>query len=217
MNIRTFAASHVGLVRENNEDSFLNSGDLLVVADGLGGQAAGEVASRLAVKTIGDALRGAIPDEQTLADSIEKANNAILREAREPGHHDMGTTVVAAWFDVAGRVAYVSHVGDSRCYHHSGATRILTRDHSHDRHVLTRCLGARPPASTKPDPLSVDLTPGDRFLLCSDGLHGEVGHAAIESILAGAPSPERACASLIEAALRGGGNDNVTVAVAFVE
>ena len=225
--------THVGHIRQNNEDAFdiVPELGLLVVADGMGGAAAGERASALAVTTVVSEARAAGPDLSAaiVDEAIELANRSIRREAEcDPALHGMGTTVTAAL--VQGEFAWVVNIGDSRAYRLSGDHLAqLSTDHSwveeyggdltaeqikaHPyRHVLTRALGVDPVAFT--DTSRAPFGPGDILLLCSDGLHGVVSDEMIAELLArGSSLPERASA-LIDAALERGGPDNVTVALA---
>lgn len=232
-------ASHAGYARAHNEDAWridVPSG-LLVLADGMGGYNAGEVASALAVEAIAANLSGG--GEVCLLDgepgdamrvAIERANASIVSAAaRRPECLGMGTTVVCAVV-AAGRVL-VGHVGDSRAYLlRGGVLARMTRDHSVSqaladagidtepeamRGVLTRALGVE--REVDPDLCRADLQPGDRLLLCSDGLTDMLGDSAIAQLLGNAPSASVAAEALIAAALEAGGLDNVTALVAIAE
>ncbi len=242
---RIAGSSHVGCVREVNQDAFgrfdATSGRevLVVVADGLGGHRGGEVASRLAVARLGAAVFSdahATQDDpaERLRRSIAYANASVLQLAREDLALDgMGTTVVSLLLAENGR-AYVGHVGDSRLYRlRGGSLERLTEDHSlvetlvregvlsaedaradPRRNQILRALGVR-------DELEIEIawltpTPGDHYLLCSDGLHGSIDDAAIHRILAGAPHVEGAVSQLIEAANEAGGADNITCVVVAI-
>lgn len=234
-----------GKVRSNNEDSFgtrwLPDGRLLVVvADGMGGHEAGEVASRLAVDVLGEQLanaRVADPRERMHA-ALLSANEAIIDEGRRAGRPGMGTTAVTALIEPA--VAWVGLVGDSRLFHvRRGHVLWRTRDHTRvqgliDRGVitqaearthadvgmLTRALGhARMSngAPLEPDVLRepLPLQEGDALVLCSDGCHDLIDDDEIGHFIAGC-GPEEAADRLVTVALDRGGHDNVTVAVVTV-
>jgi protein phosphatase len=237
MNITACGTTHVGLRRDANEDHYLVDLDrrLFAVADGMGGHAAGEVASRLAIDTLATALspgaesEEAIPREQILTDGFQAANRRIGEEIRNREDlRGMGTTLVAAHYQ--GDHLVVAHVGDSRAYliRQDKIVR-LTRDHSwvndqvqlgilseeeaqrHPfRNVITRALGSNGPMPVD----TVTITPenGDRVLLCSDGLNGMVSDQDIfDRTVAEGDDLEAATRSLVEAANQAGGEDNITV------
>jgi serine/threonine protein phosphatase PrpC len=222
-------ASDVGLVRPGNEDSWLAQPPLFAVADGLGGHQAGEVASRLAVDTLA-ARVGDDADAHSLDQAVQAANVAVVDAALEgKGRSGMGTTLTAVV--VKGTHLIVSHVGDSRAYlMHDGRLTRVTQDHSMvadmvrqgtlteaesryhpNRSVITRALGTDP--SMLPDTFETDAARGDRLLLSSDGLHGQVSDDEIAEILRRAPGPAAAAGALVDAANDAGGVDNVTVVV----
>ena len=222
----------VGCVRDHNEDSLVVKPPLFVVADGMGGHAAGEVASEIAVQTIAD-LAPAGPDAEALGAAVEEANAAILKAAREGrGREGMGTTCTAAMLE--GERLVIAQVGDSRAYLlHQGTLQQLTRDHSlvadmieagqitpeearnhPNRSVITRALGSTP--DTRPDLYEINVETGDRLLLCSDGLTTMLHDDEIEAVLARCHDPQRAAAQLVNEAIAAGGYDNVTVVVADV-
>ncbi|HZL18336.1 MAG TPA: protein phosphatase 2C domain-containing protein [Polyangia bacterium] len=211
-------------------------GVLMLVCDGMGGRAAGDVAAQLAAASIKQELRaqgdsvGQSPDH-SLKRAVLGANQAILDEAEaHPAERGMGTTCTAALIS-PDRLAIVQ-VGDSRAYLlREGRLRTLTRDqtlaadlvdrgalkpedvaHFPYRHVLAQALGTG--AEVSPVVSNVDLQEGDRVLLCSDGLHGPVPAQTIEKILSGTRDPAQVAEELIAAALAAGGPDNVTVVVA---
>jgi PPM family protein phosphatase len=212
------------------------AGYLLLVCDGMGGHAAGEVAARLAASSIKDRLAhdGAQVAEhpgQSLAEAVVGAHQAILAEARaNPAERGMGTTCTAAV--LLDRRLVLAQVGDSRAYLlRDGTLRPLTRDQtlaaqleacgaldeeeartSPLRNTLLQALGARSPV--EPAIAELDLTAGDRILICSDGLHGPVAEPAIERTLASAADLTTATSGLVQLALAAGGPDNVTVVVA---
>ncbi|MEA2627476.1 MAG: family protein phosphatase [Candidatus Binatota bacterium] len=230
--IDAHARTDVGLVRKNNEDSHFAdpARGLLIVADGMGGHAAGEVASRIAVETIA----GEVPEKMSwwpfgrtqrerdqLVGAIREANRRVRAAAEKDGTlRGMGTTVVVLWA-LSGR-AHVAHVGDSRLYRfRRGGLVQLTRDHawpSEDggfRNVLTRAVGAE--TDVEVDHRVIDVSPGDVFLLCSDGLSRAVDDAAIVAALGdGRPGDgDSTAARLIELARDRGAPDNVTVILAY--
>jgi protein phosphatase len=222
----------VGLVRSDNEDAYLVNPPLLAVADGLGGHLAGEVASSIAVETLlADAPRSA--DAKALARAVRTANAAVIEAADSGrGRFGMGTTLTAAMID--GTRIVLAHVGDSRAYLlHFGALAQVTHDHSMvadmvrngtltaeearvhpNRSVITRALGSDP--NLLVDTYEIEAAPGDRLLLCSDGLTGMVDDPEIERILSTATSAEEAVDRLIEGARDAGGQDNITVVVAQI-
>ncbi len=223
----------VGCVREQNEDSLVVAPPLFVVADGMGGHAAGEVASEIAVNVIAQNAPEH-PDPDALAAAVEEANRSIIDAAvKGEGREGMGTTCTAAMLE--GERLVVAQVGDSRAYLlHNGRLSQLTRDHSlmaalietgeitpaearvHPRRsVITRALGNDP--ATRPDIYEVNVEAGDRLLLCSDGLSGMVLDEDIEAIMRRVRDPQRCASQLVNEAIAAGGHDNVTVIVADVE
>jgi PPM family protein phosphatase len=222
------AASHVGLVRRQNEDSFVAGGGIYAVCDGMGGASAGEVASETACRI----LMGMEPEptKERLTATVAEANRAIYaRSVVDPALAGMGTTLTAAVR--SGDGVMVAHVGDSRAYLlRDGTLTQITDDHSlvgemvrrgqltaaqaavhPHRSVITRALGTE--GEVRPDIFSVDLEPGDRLLICSDGLSGMVAEEDIVALLGGDDDPQAVAESLVAAALKGGGEDNVTVVV----
>ena len=227
---RSYAArSDVGSVREHNEDSYLVKTPLFVVADGMGGHEAGEVASNIAVTTM-EAHAPKSTSPEALAAAVIKANEAVLRGAQDgTGKPGMGTTLTAAF--VFEDEATIAQVGDSRAYLlHDGKLQRITRDHSlvadlieqgrlteaearfhPQRSVITRALGSDP--HMQPDLYTLHVEEGDRLLLCSDGLCSMISDEDIEEILLDNPAPAHACDALVEEAIIAGGLDNVTVIV----
>ncbi len=228
---RYAAATDTGLVRESNQDAIFVDDSLAIVADGMGGHAAGEVASALTVDVIYDGYLSN-PTVEGLHIAIEEANRAVLHEAREnPDHFGMGTTVIVLGLthDEGGVVSpTLFHVGDSRAYQlRDGALRQLSEDHSvaeewvrmgrltpeeaatHPRrHQLTRGVGVED--SIDIDVMSVSAMPGDRVLLCSDGLSNELSNEELVRLASSAPLDE-AATNLIAAARHAGGRDNISV------
>jgi protein phosphatase len=227
-----------GVTRDHNEDAFLvdTAAGLLLVADGVGGNRAGEVASSFAVELIAHYIDGHINDkpiENVLREAVTNANQEIYQRAAEnPAWTGMGSTVVAA---LCGSDAlYVVHAGDSRAYLvHMGAMQQITRDHTvvaelvengqltqeeafvhPERHVITKSLGIQRPLQPE-----LDFVPwgrGDYLLLCSDGLTDMVDDAAINAIVTRADIPlELKCQNLVNAANQQGGADNITVVLAY--
>lgn len=229
-NVTLYARSDVGLVRTNNEDCFLTDPGrgLAIVADGMGGHAAGEVASKITVDTISELVKtpdsfwpfGRSQREKTrLVESIRRANAKVRQTAALDGAlNGMGTTVVVLW--VRGKRAHVAHVGDSRIYRYrKGGLVQLTRDHSWPseegsmRNVLMRAVGAEDKVEI--DHRLLDVVPGDIFLLCSDGLTRPVGDDGIVETLSDCKDGEHASERLIDLAKKNGAPDNVTVVLAY--
>jgi PPM family protein phosphatase len=266
--VRSFGVSDRGLVRPGNEDNFLiadlartlwarqsslpqpttqhgrGRGHLFLVADGMGGHRAGEVASALSVETVEAFVLHLLRRVSHLQPAEE---NAVLRElqaalkqadarlfeeaAMHPEWAGMGTTLTLAF--VSGRVLFVVHAGDSRCYlcrrgelthltvDHTVAAELARRGvlgpeearHSRLRHVVTNVLGGHE-MGVQVDIGRVGLQDGDAVLLCSDGLTDMVADERISATLAGVPEPEEACRRLVAEANAAGGRDNVTVIVA---
>ncbi len=235
MEFHAHGATHQGLVRPGNEDAFVCGRRVFAVADGLGGHVAGEVASRVALGPV-EALDGDDRDCAGLARALPQAvrdgNRAVIADAEEhPERFGMGTTLTAGV--VCGAAVHLAHVGDSRAYllRPDQGLRQLTTDHTPvaeavaagllspddaavhpERNVLSRVLGLDPHVEVDapgPEPLQ----PGDRLLLCSDGLTEVVRDDEIAAVLAEHHEPAAACDALIAAALAGGGPDNVTVVV----
>ncbi|MBV8386744.1 MAG: Stp1/IreP family PP2C-type Ser/Thr phosphatase [Acidimicrobiia bacterium] len=233
--LRAGGATDTGLVRDHNEDRYLADEHLFVVADGVGGHKAGEVASQTAVETLQHAFTA--PTTENLVEAVKTANRTVwnLAEANSD-QRGMGTTLTAiALVDDGGedRLAIVN-VGDSRAYLlQQGQLEQLTEDHSlveqlvregqltpeeaqvhPQRSIITRALGLDPDVEVD----SWELTPykGDRLLLCSDGLTNEVSDADIATTLRTVGDPEEAAKQLVDAARDHGGNDNITCVVVDV-
>lgn len=264
--------THVGRVRQTNEDAFLIgrlehalvvqstslppsaqpmvssgvAGALFVVADGMGGQGGGDVASRVGVATVVEYLlsrmpwlghtetyrapeSASLPGVRTALDHAVQAGDQRVRQAGAgSANPEMGTTLTLAY--VLWPRLYVAHVGDSRCYVlRDGAAHQLTRDHnmaeqvraisgqpvpedSPMQNVVWNSLGAGSDAS--PEVARYVLSPGDTLLLCTDGLTKHVSDADLTTVAAAAASAAQAAEQLIQAALHGGGSDNVTVVIA---
>jgi serine/threonine protein phosphatase PrpC len=227
------ALSDVGRARQSNEDSYLERSPLFVVADGMGGARAGEVASAIAVETAGSAEVGASPEED-LAEVARSANREIHRKSREDAEHaGMGTTFTGAL--VTGREIAIGHVGDSRMYRfRDGELERLTQDHSlveefvrqgkltpeeaevhPQRSIITRALG--PEADVQVDTFTYPGRDGDVYLINSDGLTGMISEAQVAEILAEGGPLDEAARKLIDAANANGGRDNITVVLFRLE
>jgi protein phosphatase len=221
--------SDTGRQRNANEDSFFVRAPIFVVADGMGGAQAGEVASKAAADAFDvDLPEG--PPERVLRETILTANRTIHELARaDPSRAGMGTTLTAAIVDATGEEVAIGHVGDSRAYRlRAGKLEQLTRDHSlveemrrkgqltdaqaedhPQRSIITRALGPEP--EVEPDVQTVAAAPGDVFLICSDGLTTMLGEEQIAKLLSGATSMGAAVRALVDEANRAGGRDNITV------
>jgi protein phosphatase len=221
-----------GRQRSENEDSLFVRAPIFVVADGMGGAQAGEVASKAAADAFDRDLPEG-PPERFLRATIEAANHRIHDLARaDPSRAGMGTTITAAIVEAQGEEVSIGHVGDSRAYRlRRGKLEQLTRDHSlveemrrkgqitdaqaedhPQRSIITRALGPEPEVEV--DVQTVPASPGDVFLLCSDGLTTMVSEERIAAILAGAGSMREAVRTLVDEANGAGGRDNIT-ALAF--
>jgi protein phosphatase len=221
--LRAAAASVPGLVRQGNEDAVYAGRRLLAVADGMGGHAAGEVASAAVIESLRACDIVSAPGEllEVLARAVAAANAEVARRvAEDPARRGMGTTLTAMlWSD--SQVALV-HIGDSRAFRfRGGVLRRLTEDHVMGNlvsnagelaPVLTRYLDGRPDRS--PDLGLRELRPGDRYLLCSDGLSPVVADPAIREVLATAGDAAAAVRQLVALAEDAGGPDNISVIVA---
>ena len=222
----------IGCLREHNEDSLVVSPPLYAVADGMGGHAAGEVASEIAVRTLAEMVTAGANSED-LANAVIEANHAVITAARKKGRAGMGTTLTAALIE--GERLSLAQVGDSRAYLlHRGKMQQLTRDHSlmadmieageitpeeakvhPKRSVITRALGSDP--GMQPDLYELNVKAGDRLLLCSDGLSTMLEDDQIENILVRTRDPQRAASMLVNEAIAAGGHDNITVIVLDIE
>jgi len=220
--------SSVGRVRERNEDYFgyfqppesgalPKKGRLFVVADGMGGETAGDVASRLAVEIVHESYFADRADDPTeaLRMSLQAANRAIYERAQtQPERARMGTTCTA--LVVRDDAAHVAHVGDTRAYliREASMTR-LTRDHSLAEsglaNVLTRALGMHPTVDVDVLDRPVPISREDMFLLCSDGLWGQIEDGEVLRTVLARRDPQAACRDLVALANERGGRDNITV------
>jgi serine/threonine protein phosphatase PrpC len=234
MRLRAGAATDVGLARANNQDQMLVATPIFAVADGMGGHAAGEVASLAAVDALRSAFEGGESSPEAVVEAAQAANRAVWNRAQAHAElRGMGTTLTAvALVASAGvEVMAVINIGDSRTYRfRDGALEQVTVDHSYvaelvaggqineeeaevhpQRHVLTRALGVAPEVDV--DLVVLDPRPGDRFLLCSDGLSREVTDSQVASVLRRLADPDEAARELVTQAKLHGGNDNITVVV----
>ena len=229
MNYRVGAKTDVGRRREVNEDSFLVHEPLFVVADGMGGHVAGDIASTTAVDTIKEASPSAnAQDMNTLARLVLGANSRIWEKAQsDPTLRGMGTTCTLLMLDSS--EAHFAHVGDSRAYlWRQGNLSQVTEDHTlvgrmvkegrlsadeAERHpqrsIVTRALGVD--SEVEVDLMTVDLQEDDRIVICSDGLSSMIDSDAIATILGEESDPQVAAERLIDAANEAGGEDNITV------
>jgi serine/threonine protein phosphatase PrpC len=234
LKLRWGSATDVGRVRQVNEDSLFCSDVLFAVADGMGGHAAGELASELAVRAMAEFAESGPPDLDGLAGAIHNANDLIVRTGRQqPETFGMGTTLTGvAVVGVAGADHWaVFNAGDSRVYRyfedrlsrlsvdHSAVQELIDAGvldeagarHHPQRNVVTRSLGSSPAPEADIDVYQPVL--GERLLICSDGLTNELMDAEIAQVLQVEGEPERAAAELVRRANQSGGRDNTTVVV----
>jgi len=250
MKIKIRAATDTGKVRDHNEDNFLvlegeqsPSGidALLVVADGMGGHAAGEVASQMTVEEIPELLRtrGIQVDnledaqiERFFADILEDVNRSVWKAGQDPDKRGMGTTCTLA--ALRGNQAFLAHVGDSRAYLlRGGKLNQLTTDHSWveeavsdgrlnreearihpNRNLITRAIGLD--REVQVDTYVVPLLKDDLLLLCSDGLNSMITDEEIQKALK-ENKLDKSCQALIQSANKHGGHDNTTVVSAYIK
>lgn len=222
-------ATHVGRVRQENEDYYIAKKPVFIVADGMGGHSAGDVASKLAAQTVyGIITPNKNPDKlAVLKKAVQEANRKVLNKSQQiQAPNGMGTTFTMALIE--GASAYFAHIGDSRAYLlRDGKLKQLTEDHSlvaemvkqgkitnkeatkHPyRNVITRAIGSEP--NIRVDLFHYDLREGDRLLLASDGLTGQLGDSQIKKLIS-LVTLKQACQGLIRAANEKGGKDNITV------
>ncbi|MFE9663050.1 Stp1/IreP family PP2C-type Ser/Thr phosphatase [Streptomyces sp. NPDC005955] len=235
LSLRFAAGSHKGMIREGNEDSGYAGPRLLAIADGMGGQAAGEVASSEVISTL-VTLDDDVPGSDiltSLGTAVQRANDQLRMMVEEdPQLEGMGTTLTALLW--TGQRLGLVHVGDSRAYLlRDGVLTQITQDHTWvqrlvdegriteeeatthpQRSLLMRALGSGD--HVEPDLSIREVRAGDRYLICSDGLSGVVSHQTMEETLASYQGPQETVQELIQLALRGGGPDNITVIVADV-
>lgn len=236
------AATDVGCLRPHNEDcvQIVPNLGIAIVADGMGGHKAGEIASRMAIDTFCNSYEQQmltngdsdfISRRKMLAEAMTVANTEVYSNGRKMAHMEgMGTTMVTLC--VQKKQVHIGHIGDSRCYRFShGQLEQLTEDHtlandllahnpggiipSYSHHVLKKAMGIE--SQCDPDFFSVEASQKDIFLLCSDGLNGVVDDADIATIMAlRAHEPELCIETLIEAAIENGAPDNVSIILVFV-
>jgi serine/threonine protein phosphatase PrpC len=229
----------IGRIRDHNEDSFsqVNIGgkSLFVVADGMGGHDAGEVASRIAVETVCDEIRKRAANcepQKLIRCAVQRANAEVRREASSK-NSNMGTTLSVAL--VSDGIAHIANVGDSRTYWiENGSITQISEDHSlvaklvaagkltreearnHPRsNLLYRTVGND--ENVKVDTFQVPLKKGGSLLLCTDGLWGEVSDEDIHRVFAAGFDPKTACARLVRMAIENGGKDNITAVVVKID
>jgi len=239
LRIRAEGITDIGRCRQNNEDSLtLNEQQsFYVVADGVGGQPAGEVASRFVVERLSDIINrnpGSVELEagEILDAAIREVNRSLLSEsANNPAWKGMSTTIVTAW--CRNNEVNIANVGDSRAYLvREQLIEQLSEDHtvlaeqqreglvgkdssSRMAHVLTRCLGLE--SDVEVSISSLPMQDGDRILLCSDGLTDSLSEEVIRSVVLSSTNPGEACRMLVELANRNGGRDNITVVLIFLD
>ncbi|WP_307126070.1 Stp1/IreP family PP2C-type Ser/Thr phosphatase [Streptomyces sp. B1I3] len=235
LSLRFAAGSHKGMIREGNEDSGYAGPRLLAIADGMGGQAAGEVASSEVISTLVQ-LDDDVPGSDiltSLGTAVQRANDQLrVMVEEDPQLEGMGTTLTALLW--TGQRLGLVHVGDSRAYLlRDGVLTQITQDHTWvqrlvdegriteeeatthpQRSLLMRALGSGD--HVEPDLSVREVRAGDRYLICSDGLSGVVSHQTMEETLASYQGPQETIQELIQLALRGGGPDNITCIVADV-
>ncbi|WP_457629920.1 Stp1/IreP family PP2C-type Ser/Thr phosphatase [Oceanithermus sp.] len=233
--VEAAALTHPGRQRTTNQDAVgqhvNGSYGIFVVADGMGGHRTGELASRMAVKNIVDVVREEEPSPNLLLDAFEEANESIYTAGQRPESRGMGTTATALALNLP--YAIIAHVGDSRAYLlRDGVLTQLTQDHSwvaermrqglltpsearnhRWRNVITNALGSFPEARV--DLIGLKVQPGDRFLLCSDGLSGVLEDSVLQEILEELP-PAEAVERLVKLANEWGGPDNISAVVVAV-
>jgi serine/threonine protein phosphatase PrpC len=235
--MKYYGATDIGNMRENNEDSFYAEDKLFIVADGMGGHRAGEVASRLSVDTFVRSFEESINSKSrmqgrfiknTMLGSIELANDEVFKKSLiDAEYSGMGTTFTACFLYEEN--IHIAHIGDSRAYLcRDKNIDLLTSDHTFvgelyrrgeityedtfnhpRRNFLTNVLGVSDEVS--PDYLTLKILPGDSLILCSDGLNSMVRDEIILKLSEKYPEPENTVKKLIENALKKGGNDNITV------
>jgi protein phosphatase len=239
------ASTNVGKVRSHNEDRYAVEAPLglAVLADGMGGHEHGDVAAAMAVDTMVEVisqpwrarwwrrLLGKNDPLLQLVSAVERANQRVWRADDRSDVFSMGTTLVGAWFQPP--TLYLTNVGDSRAYRHRDMLEQLTQDHSlvadylaagllqpdqvadfPYRNIINRGIGLR--ASVRVDAWRLELQPGDRYLLCSDGLTDLVDDATIGRHMAEAAEPAATAQRLVEVALDAGGIDNITAVVVHI-
>lgn len=237
--MKYFGATDIGKVRENNEDCFHTEDNLFIVADGMGGHQAGEVASSLSVKTFLEYLKGIIGDKKrlnsksvskVLKDAVISANSKVFKQSvSDPDCFGMGTTFTACYAEPG--IAHIIHVGDSRAYlARDSSLRLITSDHTFvgemlkrgeityedtfdhpQRNYLTNVLGVGDEVTT--DYHQVKVGKGDRIILCTDGLNSMLKDELILKISGKSNGPQECVEALIRQANRLGGRDNISIVI----
>ena len=224
--------THTGCVREENEDSILTdpAGLLWAVADGMGGYGHGAMASDMVIDQV-TLVSDFAPPVPAIRARLQQANRAIHAKAQSPGIGQMGATAVVML--IQNSTAHIAWAGDCRAYlMRAGQLRLLTRDHTvvqemvdqgllkdgdrsrhPQRHVVTRAVGAEPDLEV--DDTAVPLVPGDRILLCSDGLTAGLADQTIANLMHLDAPPREICAELVRACIEAGAPDNVSVICVF--
>jgi protein phosphatase len=238
--IEAFGLSDLGLIRENNEDVWAIDckENIFLLADGMGGHSAGEIAAKETVEKLRDLIRTRLGKRKAqkniqrirelIYEIIREANSAVYQQSRkEEGQRGMGTTLCCVYFHENRFV--LAHVGDSRIYHWRGNNlRLLTQDHSlvcelmelgelnarqareyAHRNIITKAVGTEP--EIDPAVSDCDLAVGDQVMMCSDGLTDHLARDEIERIMNESPSIQESAQRMIDAANQRGGNDNITV------
>lgn len=230
------AATDTGKIRKVNEDSFLELPGVFVVADGMGGHQAGDVASRLTVEAVTEVIGDDLPDISVLGELVRRANESVRSHANTVGREGMGSTLVGALLVRNGdeESIVVVNVGDSRCYALvDGTLAQITKDHSQvqelvdageitpeqatthpERNVVTRAIGIDDTVAG--DFFVLPSLAHSRLLLCSDGVSGELTHDHMTELLATLDDPQEAADALVAAVLQGRAGDNATVVVVDV-
>lgn len=232
MKLESCGLSVTGHIREQNEDVILldDAAGLWLVADGMGGHACGEIASRITARTVAQSVAAGVP----LDKAILQAHKAVQQEAAgDPQAAGMGTTVIAMQHRAQSNQIQFAWVGDSRLYRwRQRQLQVLSRDHSYlewlrdngvpveeahhhpKRNIITQSVGVGEPV---PDMQSQTCRVGDRYVLCSDGLNDELTDAQIASVLAAEHSVQETAEGLLQAALAAGGHDNISLIVLEVQ
>ncbi len=232
--ILSVGRTDIGRVRDANEDAFLAAPTILAVADGMGGHDAGALAAKTAIEAVRQHIKpGSRQPAREIGRAFARANRTIRKIGAREGHKHMGTTLTVA--TIHGDMAWIGHAGDSRAYLFRDNRLIqLTADHSlvaelvrrgqltpddarkhPKRNIITRAVGSD--RQIKPDIFSHDLQPGDRLLLCTDGLTGPIDDSRLFDLGSSRFPGDRTADKLIKAANEAGGDDNITVVIGDVE
>ncbi|WP_295235683.1 Stp1/IreP family PP2C-type Ser/Thr phosphatase [Veillonella sp.] len=233
--MKSIGMSKIGLVRQRNEDRFYIGESFCIVTDGMGGYKGGEIASTLVVDTLAEDMQNwQTVSVEALRQAMAKANTAVFERVQAtPALEGMGTTAVVAY--VVGTTLYWANVGDSRLYvFHEGQLTQISTDHSMvqalydagelqaddmlqhpQRNVLTRAVGVGPTVDI--DAGVEELAPGDRILLCSDGLTGYIEQAVIEEAFRNEAKDDRLLEDLMTLVYDHGARDNVTIVIGSID